>query len=218
MAGGKTNYTQQKINDYIYGGVALTFGATLYVAWFTALPTNAGGGTEPSTGAYARVAVTRNQTNFPATNSTGLISNNTAINFPQATANLGKALGFGIYDAATAGNLLEWGELLGLGMVSTVDPTTDIFTSTAHGFTDGTQVVLRTSNGANPGGLNETTAYFIRDSTTNTFKLTTSPGGTAIDVTSAGNGTHRIHQDFTRTVNINETVGFAAGTLQVQEG
>src|SRR5690606_1282100 len=77
----------------------------------TTAPTQAGGNfKEPSGNGYARVAVTNNSTNWPAA-SNGAKSNANAITFPQATGSWGTVTHFGIFDAATSGNLLAWGEL-----------------------------------------------------------------------------------------------------------
>jgi len=46
-----------------------------------------------------------------STGSGGQTSNNAAITFPTPSANWGAVTHFGIYDAASAGNLLFWGAL-----------------------------------------------------------------------------------------------------------
>lgn len=58
--------------------------ATVYIALFTVAPTAAGGGTEVSGGAYARVAVTNNATNFPAA-AAQIKANGTAWDFGTAS-------------------------------------------------------------------------------------------------------------------------------------
>jgi len=63
---GKSDYLENTILDLVYGGVAYTPPAILYVALFSVAPTDAGGGTELSGGGYARVAVPNDLTNFPA--------------------------------------------------------------------------------------------------------------------------------------------------------
>ena len=110
MAGSKSDYLENKILDHVLGGGDYTRPATVYVALYTVAPTDAGGGTEVSGGSYARVAVTINSTNWPAASS-GSKSNGTAISFPAATANWGTVVAFGIFDAASGGNLLYWGTL-----------------------------------------------------------------------------------------------------------
>jgi len=107
---GKSDYLENKILDFLLGGVSYTPPSTVYIALFTVAPTDAGGGTEVSGGGYARVAVANNTTNFPAA-SNGSKSNGTTITFPIATADWGTVVAVGIFDAATAGNLLFWANL-----------------------------------------------------------------------------------------------------------
>ena len=69
-----------------------------------------------------------------------------------------------------------------------------LITSAAHGLSDGDTIAV-TSSGAVPTGLTaHTTAnnqfYYVRDKTTNTFKLATTSSGSAIAYTNAGSGTH----------------------------
>lgn len=110
MAGSKSDFLENELLDHILGGGDFTRPATIYVALFTSAPTDAGGGVEVSGGSYARAAVTNNATNWPAA-SGGSKSNGTAIVFPEATASWGTVVAVGLFDAATAGNLLYWADL-----------------------------------------------------------------------------------------------------------
>lgn len=105
-----TNTTLPRILDSQFGGAATVSVATHYWALFTVAPTSSGGGTEVSTGSYARVAVTNNSTNYPNT-SGNVKSNGTAIVWPTSTGAWGNIVAWGIYDASSAGNLLFWGNL-----------------------------------------------------------------------------------------------------------
>ena len=91
-------------------GPGFTRPATVYVALYTAMPTDAGGGTEVAGNGYARVAVPNDSTNWPVAIS-GQKKNGTAIVFPQATGSWGTIVGFGLFDAATAGIMICWGAL-----------------------------------------------------------------------------------------------------------
>lgn len=66
---------------------------------------------------------------------------------------------------------------------------TDIITSVAHGLKDGDTMEL-TTTGTLPAGLSITTPYFVRDKTTDTFKLSLDPFGAVVDITDTGTGTH----------------------------
>ena len=106
-------------------GKTLTWSAapTLYFALFTAAPSDSGGGTEVTIGsnAYARASITGSLTNFNGTHGTttgassgtgGQTSNAVDINFATPTpAGWGTITSWGIYDAASGGNLLFWGTL-----------------------------------------------------------------------------------------------------------
>lgn len=108
MAGSFSDFLENELLDHVFGNAAYTAPATLYISAYTAAPTDAGGGTEVSGNAYARVAVTNNATNFPAA-SGGAKSNGVAIVFPTATpATWGSVVAIGIHDALTAGNLLGY--------------------------------------------------------------------------------------------------------------
>jgi len=110
MAGSFSDYLELELLDHVFGGADYTRPATLYVGLYTAAPTDAGGGTEVSGGSYARVAVTNNDTNWPAA-AAGAKANGTAITFPTATGDWGTVVAFGIFDADEAGNLLAWADL-----------------------------------------------------------------------------------------------------------
>ena len=66
------------------------------------------------------MAVTNNATNWPAA-SGGAKSNGTDITFPTASADWGTCVAMGIFDAATAGNLLYWATLTVSKIVSNGD-------------------------------------------------------------------------------------------------
>ena len=75
------------------------------------------------------------------------------------------------------------------GTAVTVSDTTDTLTRTAHGLKDGDRVYLTAvSVPSEPGGLPSGTLFFVVNKTTDTFQLARTPGGTPIDVTSAGTG------------------------------
>jgi hypothetical protein len=76
---------------------------------------------------------------------------------------------------------------LATGQAFTSAAATDAFTANAHGYSNGDQVVLSGLTGS--GGVVAGTYYYVRDVTTNTFKLAATSGGAAIDITSDGSGT-----------------------------
>lgn len=102
----KTDFLENKLLDHVLRNVAYTPPAAVYCGLFTAAPGEGGGGTEVSGNAYARQAVT-----FSAA-SGGASSNSATVTFPAATpSGWGAVTHFGIFDAATSGNLLRYGAL-----------------------------------------------------------------------------------------------------------
>ncbi len=105
-----SNFLEDAILNHVLRGVAFpTLPAGCHFALFTAAPSDAGGGTEVTGGSYARVAVTRATGSWavPADSAgSQQTSNSAAITFPTPTASWGVVTHLGIFDAATAGNLL----------------------------------------------------------------------------------------------------------------
>lgn len=100
----KTDYAENKVLDHLNGKTSFTM-PTVYVALFTAAPSDAGGGTEVSGGSYARVATTGATW---AAASAGATSNAAVITFPTASASWGTVTHYATFDASTAGNMLRW--------------------------------------------------------------------------------------------------------------
>lgn len=212
--GSKSDYLEAAVLN-ILGGTTPTVPATVYVALFTTLPSDSGGGVEVSGGGYARVAVTNNSTNFPAA-SGGSKSNGTLIDFGTATLDWGDVIGWGIFDAASSGNLLWWGQLQGARKVFSGLASTDVITSTSHGYADGTKVRVEAIGALSlPTGLAASTTYYVRDSTTNTFKLAATLGGSAIDLTADGVG--YIYEWKNQTVNSGNPVSIPISGLTITE-
>ena len=99
-----SNYLETKVLDHVFGATAYTAPSTLYVALYTAAPSDTGGGTEVSGTGYARQTAT-------FTTSGATTSNDAAIEFPTAGSNWGTVTHVGVFDASTAGNLLVYGTL-----------------------------------------------------------------------------------------------------------
>lgn len=98
--------------DVRFNGAVSNAPATYYFALVTTAPTtNTGTGLVEATGTgYARVAVTKNATNFPAASARS-ISNGVAITWAQAGASWGTIVGIALYDAASAGTFLGYAAL-----------------------------------------------------------------------------------------------------------
>lgn len=127
-----SDYLENKLIDHIFRNRSFSVPTTIYVALFTAAPSDSGGGTEVSGGSYARVQVGPSDTAWEATqggtpaaasNGTGgATQNGSAITFPTPSGNWGSVTHFGIFDASTSGNLLMHGALTQAKTVNNGDP------------------------------------------------------------------------------------------------
>lgn len=111
---GFSDYLETAVLNHVFGGSSYSAPSTLYVALYTAAPSDSGGGTEVSGGAYAR------QTGA-FTVSGGTASNTSAIEYATATADYGTVVAVGVLDASSGGNLLAYGTLTSSKTVSSGD-------------------------------------------------------------------------------------------------
>lgn len=114
MATGKSNVQISKILNAELNATAYSSPATLYMAlWTATLNASSTGATagEASYTGYARVAVTANTTNFPASVAGAAVQNGTAITFGANAGSLQTVTFYAILDAATNGNILYWGSI-----------------------------------------------------------------------------------------------------------
>ena len=66
------------------------------------------------------------------------------------------------------------------------DPAMDVVTAPGHGYVNTDTIVFY--GGTVPSPLVEGTIYYVRDATTDTFKVAATSGGAAIDLVGAGAG------------------------------
>jgi hypothetical protein len=107
---GKTDYLENAVLNHVLRNTTYTPVATVYMALFTAAPNDAytsgvPTGTEVSGNNYSRAAVT-----FGAA-SGGAVTNSGDVTFATPSGSWGACTHFGIFDAATVGNLLYWNNL-----------------------------------------------------------------------------------------------------------
>ena len=97
-----SDYLENELLDHVFNNSAYTSPTTVYLALYTAAPTDAGGGTEVSGNGYSRQAVTF------GTSASGAIANTAAVSFTASGGNWGDILAVGYFDASSAGNFLAW--------------------------------------------------------------------------------------------------------------
>jgi hypothetical protein len=128
-----TDYLENKLIDHIFRARSFTAPSQLWIALFTAAPSDAGGGTEVTGGSYARATpgvnsdtawkATQGGTPAAASSGTGgATSNPAALTFPTPSANWGNITHFAIMDAASGGNMLFQAALTAAKTVNNGDP------------------------------------------------------------------------------------------------
>jgi hypothetical protein len=147
-------------------------------------------GTEATGGspAYARQAVTWGTAASGQKSNTGTLT----LDVPAGTYGF-----FTLWNASTGNTnnyrgYIPFGGATALKGFATVDTTltNDQFLAPGHGMADGDRVILFNNLGGTLAtGLTEGTVYFVVSSATNTFKVSTTSGGSAVDITGLGNGT-----------------------------
>ena len=130
--------------------------------------------------AYARKGITW------AASSTGTKANSAACLFDVPASTVAYV---GLWSAVTAGTFYGYFPATASGAVpmsANLDATSDAFTSYAHGFTNGQEVLVYDVQTAGlPTGFTEGTRYFVVSATTDTFQLSATSGGAAITVTTS---------------------------------
>lgn len=115
-----SDYLENKLIDHLLRATPYTAPSKTYVALLTAVLDDTGGGTEVSGDGYARVEITSGTGAWTATQggtsgassgTGGMTTNASTISFPTPSASWGTVTHFGLYDAATGGNLLLYGAL-----------------------------------------------------------------------------------------------------------
>ena len=130
MANATTTWCNTNLNLFPHNGASITI-PTTYLAYFTVTPTQAGGGTEVTTGQvtnYARIPLTG--ATVWSTPSASATTNTTQINLVIPSGGTGATVvAWGLFDALTGGNLMFY------GTVSFSWATGSIFTIPVGSFT-----------------------------------------------------------------------------------
>ena len=127
-----------------------------------------------------------------------------------ASAGGGPSVGTNAVIRTNATNIAETITLSDHSATCTADASADtINKGTDDGFADNDTVQFTNSGGALPAGLAAGTQYFVRDAAAATLKVSETFGGSAVNITGTGSGTHTIYQ------NIN---GMTAGPVTIDSG
>ena len=118
-----SDYLEGEIRKHVFRTGSFTKPSALWVALFTAAPSDSGGGTEVAGGSYARVQRDPLDANWTAASATdGKTDNAAAVTFPSPSGSWGLVSHFAIFDAPSGGNLLIHGALTVPKTVNASDP------------------------------------------------------------------------------------------------
>jgi hypothetical protein len=165
-----------------------------FVGIFTAADPGTGTnftGTEATGGspAYARQAVTWSAAASGQKVNTGTLT----FDVPAGTYGF-----FGWFNAVT-GNTTNYqgyapfgGTVKGFGTCNAADVTANTISSSAHGYVNTDRVIVYNVFAESlPTGLTEGTLYFVVGATTDTFQVSLTSGGAAVDITAVGDLFHQ---------------------------
>lgn len=91
------------------------------------------------------------------------------------------------------------------------EASTDLIHCPAHGYSDTQTVVFY--GGTAPAGTTAGTTYYVRDATTNSFKVAATSGGAAIDLTDAGSSGCMVSRISAQTYASADTHTISSATL-----
>lgn len=118
-----SNFLETEILDHVFANNAYTSPTNVYVSLHTANPDEDASGAEVLGGGYVRQAAS-----FTVSGNTA--TTNAAVEYPTATAGYGTVTHVGVWDAASAGNMLAYAALTASKTISIGDvfriPTGDL--------------------------------------------------------------------------------------------
>lgn len=211
-----SDYLENLMLEVWYRNTAFTRPDPVYISLHSGNPLETGGNELAVANGYARQAMeTGANTAFSAAVG-GVTDNVNAITFGPATPSAwSDVVGVGIWDAATAGNLLEAAWLSNEGWVFTAANTGDLFTAYGHTLVNNDRVILQTElDSVLPTGVSANTIYYVIGVSGATFQLSLTQGGAAITLTADGGGS--VHRIQVKSVGVNDTFSFPAGNLDIQ--
>lgn len=184
--------------------------SAFYAALHSGPPGAAGASNELTGNGYARTA-------FTPERSGRILRNAATIEFPAATGSAwAEALFASVWSAASSGTCYFTTPLASELARAFVlpDSTADTIEIPGHGWSDTDRVYLQQFAGLSlPAGLTKDTVYFVRDATTDDFRLAATSGGSAIAITGIGVGTLQKITN-ARTCAVDDIIRFAPATLQ----
>lgn len=170
-----STYFANAIIDHLLRNQSFTPPTAVYLSLHDGDP-GSDGSNEVSGGSYARQQIALDTASNKAT------ANTDAEGFTSMP--VADIMAAGLWDAPTDGNFLIGGPLSGGEF--TASASTDTFTAANHGMTNGSKIAFY--GDSLPTGITGWSVYYVINADTNTFQISTTPGGSAVDLTTDGEG------------------------------
>lgn len=127
-AGGKASTASNGLLQHVFRTTSYTAPTNTYTGLMSTCPTTGNNGTELTGNGYTRsAAIAKGDSSWSYTAATYIgastVANAAAVSFPTVTTANWTVNCFGVYDAATTGNLLYWGPVSGAPVTVTVGAT-----------------------------------------------------------------------------------------------
>lgn len=166
-------------NACLAGGLTDAVG---YVSVHDDIPSTSGSN-EVTGGSYTREAVTWGS---PAS---GQVSNSGSIVHDMPASS--EAVALGLWSASSSGTFYGWlpvgSSSFGFGTVDSAGVTSDAIQSAGHGLGNDDRVLLfNTFAESLPAGLAEDTLYYVVSAATDTFEVSSTSGGSSVNITGQG--------------------------------
>ena len=133
MANAMSDYLEAKLLSWLTQGAAMPTAPTnVYCGLFTVLPADTGTSGAPADGTevtaangYARVAISTSGgfSAISASSTKQHATNASTVTFPQATGSWGTIVGYGLWDASSAGNLLFYASITSQAITANETPS-----------------------------------------------------------------------------------------------
>lgn len=212
---GFTDYVAQGVLNHITGKTALFALPTAYVGLFTAVGSDAGSGfTEVSGGSYVRKQTAGADWNAASGTGPSTTTNANGLSFVTATADWGTVIAFGLFDAPTGGNLMDWDYLGPYAYIpveiSLASPA--VLTANNHGYSAADKIIFSTEIAGVAPTFSQSNLSGLLDVVsplTNSFTVTN--GGVAVNTSSVGSGL--IRKVSPQVIPSGVQATFAAGQL-----
>lgn len=118
-------YKDWKLAHAFSPSTAPAIGSTRALALFSTAPTQAGGGTEITTGGIGRIQLLPASIGTPSTvasTTNRTVSNTSVLAFQEAIANTPDAVAWGLFDGLTGTNLLSYGTIPSRSITTGITP------------------------------------------------------------------------------------------------